>query len=203
MKVIRNYKLWVILSVSFLSMFVAVCIYFSGLYAELEVYRSEEKNISDQKQVINTLTDENARLKSEKLSTRTSDEIPQIIKSFADGFYTTDGKDTENQKARRVKKYVTDELYRKMYDETAMEDNIPSDEQIKQTAIIKKSAYTLLNSSKAAAFVQMEIKFSFPDGNMDSRNVLLQIELDFDKENNIWQISDLKSSNIRLQDVWR
>ena len=115
MKVIRNYKLWVILSVSFLSMFVAVCIYFSGLYAELEVYRSEEKNISDQKQVINTLTDENARLKSEKLSTRTSDEIPQIIKSFADGFYNDNGKSSENERVLKIRKYVTDEMYNKMY----------------------------------------------------------------------------------------
>lgn len=130
MKVIKDYRLWLIISVSILSMLVAVCIYFSGLYSELESYRNKELENSDQKQVISRLTEENALLKIEKNSSISSDEIPQIIKSFADGFYTTDGKDTENQKARRVKKYVTDELYRKMYDETAMEDNIPSDEQI-------------------------------------------------------------------------
>ena len=110
MKVIRNYKLWVILSVSFLSMFVAVCIYFSRLYAELEAYRSEEKNISDQKQVINTLTDENAKLKSEKLSARSSDEIPQIITAFTDGFYNDDGNSSENERVLKIRKYVTDEM---------------------------------------------------------------------------------------------
>ena len=202
MKVIRNYKLWVILSVSFLSMFVAVCIYFSGLYAELEVYRSEEKNISDQKQVINMLTDENARLKSEKLSTRTSDEIPQIIKSFADGFYNDNGKSSENERVLKIRKYVTDEMYNKMYSKNETEI-IPPEERIIQNIRIINSLYKLENTVNATAFIEMEIKHTFPDGDKDSHNVLLQMELEYSEESGVWLISDLRSSKIKLEQVWR
>ena len=202
MKVIKNYRLWLIISVLVSATLIALCIYFSGLYTELEVYRSEEKNISDQKQVINTLTDENTRLKSEKLSARSSDEIPQIITAFTNGFYNDNGKSSENERVLKIRKYVTDEMYSKMYSKNETEI-IPPEESITQNIRIINSLYKIINTANATAFIEMEIKHTFPNGDKDSQNVLLQMELEYSEESGVWLISDLRSSKIKLEQVWR
>ncbi len=202
MKVIKNYRLWLIISVLVSATLIALCIYFSGLYTELEVYRSEEKNISDQKQVINTLTDENTRLKSEKLSARSSDEIPQIITAFTNGFYNDNGKSSENERVLKIRKYVTDEMYSKMYSKNETEI-IPPEESITQNIRIINSLYKIINTANATAFIEMEINHTFTNGDKDSQNVILQMELEYSEESGVWLISDLRSSKIKLEQVWR
>ena len=203
MKVIKNYKLWIILSVSFLLMFAAVCIYFSGLYSELESYREKEYRISEQKQVINQLTDENKRLKTEQLSANNSENLSDIIKAFVDGYYTTDGNESENEKADKIRKYIIDELYDKMYNKNEMEISFSPDEQIKQYASIKNCVYQSVNASKILAFATVEVIFEFPDGSRDKQSIILQMEFEYDANASVWKISDIQSSVVKLQNLGR
>lgn len=201
MKVIKNYKLWIILSVSFLLMFVAVCVYFSGLYSELEGYREKEYDISEQKQIITQLTDENRRLKSDQLSARDSTNLSDIIKAFIDGYYTSDGSESENDKVSRIRKYLTNDLYDKMYSKNEMEISYSPDEQIKQFSSIKNSVYQAVDTSKILAFATVEVIFQFPDGSRDKQNIILQMEFEYDADASLWRISDLQSSAIKLRKV--
>lgn len=201
MKVIKNYKLWIILSVSFLLMFIAVCIYFSGLYSELESYREKEYDSLEQKQIITQLTDENRRLKSDQLSAKDSANLLEIITAFVDGYYTSDGSESENEKVSRIRKYIADDLYDKMYSKNEMEISYSSDEQIKQFASIKNSVYQAIDTSKILAFATVEVIFDFPDGSRDKQNIILQMEFEYDADASIWKISDLQSSAIKLQKI--
>ena len=203
MKVIKNYKLWIILSVSFLLMFAAVCIYFSGLYSELESYREKEYRISEQKQVINQLTDENKRLKTEQLSANNSENLSDIIKAFVDGYYTTDGNESENEKADKIRKYIIDELYDKMYNKNEMEISFSPDEQIKQYASIKNCVYQSVNASKILAFATVEVLFDFSYGSRDEQSIILQMEFEYDANASVWKISDIQSSVVKLQNLGR
>ena len=203
MKVIKNYKLWIILSVSFLLMFVAVCIYFSGHYAELERYREKEYDNSEQKQIITQLTDENRRLKSEQHSENKAENLSGIITAFVDGYYTTNGNESENDKINKIRKYITDDLYDKMYSRNEMEISYSPDEQIKQYASIKNSVYQSVDSSKILAFATVEVLFEFPDGSRDKQNIILQMEFEYDADASIWKISDIQSSAIKLQSIGR
>lgn len=203
MKVIKNYKLWIILSVSFLLMFAAVCIYFSGLYSELESYREKEFSISEQKKVINQLTDENKRLKTEQLSANNSENLSDLITAFVDGYYTTDGNESENEKADKIRKYITDELYDKMYNKNEMEISFSPDEQIKQYASIKNCVYQSVNASKILAFATVEVLFELPDGSRDEQSIILQMEFEYDTNASVWKISDIQSSVVKLQNLGR
>lgn len=203
MKVIKNYKLWIILSVSFLLMFIAVCIYFSGLYSELESYREKEYDSSEQKQIITQLTDENRRLKSDQLSANNSENLSDIIKAFVDGYYTTDGNESENEKADKIRKYITDELYDKMYNKNEMEISFSPDEQIKQYASIKNCVYQSVNASKILAFATVEVLFEFPDGSRDEQSIILQMEFEYVANASVWKISDIQSSVVKLQKLGR
>lgn len=203
MKVIKDYRLWLIISVSILAMLVAVCIYFSGLYSELESYREKEYRISEQRQVINQLTDENKRLKTEQLSTNNSENLSDIIKAFVDGYYTTDGNESENKKADKIRKYITDELYDKMYNKNEMEISFSPDEQIKQYASIKNCVYQSVNASKILVFATVGVIFEFPDGSRDEQSIILQMEFEYDANASVWKISDIQSSVVKLQKLGR
>lgn len=203
MKVIKDYRLWLIISVSILAMLVAVCIYFSGLYSELESYREKEYRISEQRQVINQLTDENKRLKTEQLSANNSENLSDIITTFVDGYYTTDGNESENEKADKIRKYITDELYDKMYNKNEMEISFSPDEQIKQYASIKNCVYQSVDTSKILAFATVDVIFEFPDGSRDKQNIILQMEFEYDASASVWKISDIQSSVVKLQKLGR
>lgn len=203
MKVIKNYKLWIILSVSFLLMFAAVCIYFSGLYSELESYREKEYRISEQKQIITQLTDENRRLKSEQLSESKAENLSEIITAFVDGYYSSDGSESENDKVGKIRKYITDDLYDKLYSKNEMEISFSPDEQIKQYASIKNCVYQSVNASKILAFATVEVIFEFPDGSRDKQSIILQMEFEYDADASVWKISDIQSSVVKLQKLGR
>ena len=61
-ELMKNYKVWLIASLTLLIMLAAVCISFSGNYHELEGYREKEYNAAEQQKVISKLTEENTRL---------------------------------------------------------------------------------------------------------------------------------------------
>ena len=87
MKIIQNYKLWLIVSVTFLLMFVAVCIFSAKNFYELDAYRAEKSENINQKTIITRLTNENAELKSEKLAVQSSENLESIVMDFIETHY--------------------------------------------------------------------------------------------------------------------
>ena len=117
-ELMKNYKVWLTASLTLLIMLVAVCISFSGNYHELESYREKEYNAAEQQKVISKLTEENTRLKTENTSVQSADSLTEIIREYIKSYYNSDGTESENEKALKVRKYVTDELFEQMYDKT-------------------------------------------------------------------------------------
>ena len=87
MKIIQNYKLWLIVSITFLLMFVAVCIFSAENFYELDTYRAEKAENINQKAIITRLTNENAELKSEKLAVQCAENLESIIIDFIETHY--------------------------------------------------------------------------------------------------------------------
>ena len=87
MRILKNYKLWLIVSVTFLLMFVAVCIFFFNNFYELDAYRTEKAENINQKTIITRLTNENAELKSEKLAVQSSENLESIVMDFIETHY--------------------------------------------------------------------------------------------------------------------
>ena len=87
MKVIQNYKLWLIVSITFLLMFVAVCIFSAKNFYELDAYRAEKAENINQKTIITRLTNENAELKSEKLAVQGAENLESIVIDFIETHY--------------------------------------------------------------------------------------------------------------------
>ena len=180
----------------------AVCISFSGNYHELEVYREKEYNAAEQQKVISKLTEENTRLKTENTSIQSADSLTEIIQEYIKSYYNSDGTESENEKALKVRKYVTDELFEQMYDKTEEPESYAPDELIRQTALIQDIVYEANRKYQALAYVTMEIRYEYPDGKKDTQNVLLRMEFQFDKDDSVWKLSGLSSSTIKLQRVW-
>ena len=87
MRILKNYKLWLIVSVIFLLMFAAVCIFSAKNFYELDAYRTEKAENINQKTIITRLTNENAELKSEKLAVQSSENLESIIIDFIETHY--------------------------------------------------------------------------------------------------------------------
>ena len=87
MRILKNYKLWLIVSVTFLLMFVAVCISSVNNFYELDAYRTEKAENINQKIIITRLTNENAELKSEKLAVQSSENLESIVTDFIETHY--------------------------------------------------------------------------------------------------------------------
>ncbi len=87
MRILKNYKLWLIVSVTFLLMFVAVCISSAKNFYELDAYRAEKSENINQKTIITRLTNENAELKSEKLAVQSSENLESIVTDFIETHY--------------------------------------------------------------------------------------------------------------------
>ncbi len=87
MRILKNYKLWFIVSVTFLLMFVAVCIFSAGNFYELDAYRAEKAENINQKTIITRLTNENAELKSEKLAVQGAENLESIVTDFIETHY--------------------------------------------------------------------------------------------------------------------
>ena len=201
-ELMKNYKVWLIASLTLLIMLAAVCISFSGNYHELESYRAKEYNAAEQQKVISKLTEENTKLKTENTSVQSADSLTEIIQEYIKSYYNSDGTESENEKALKVRKYVTDELFEQMYDKTEEPESYAPDELIRQTALIQDIVYEANRNYQALAYVTMEIRYEYPDGKKDTQNVILRMEFQFDKDNSVWKLSGLSSSAIRLQRVW-
>ena len=87
MKVIQNYKLWLIVSVTFLLMFVAVCIFSAKNFYELDAYRTEKTENINQKTIITRLTNENAELKSKNIAVQSAENLESIVIDFIETHY--------------------------------------------------------------------------------------------------------------------
>ena len=87
MKIIQNYKLWLIVSVTFLLMFVAVCIFSAKNFYELDAYLTEKNENINQNTIITRLTNENAELKSEKLAVQGAENLESIVMDFIETHY--------------------------------------------------------------------------------------------------------------------
>ena len=198
----KNYKVWLIASLTLLIMLAAVCISFSGNYHELEGYREKEYNAAEQQKVISNLTEENTRLKTENTSIQSTDSLTEIIQEYIKSYYNTDGTESENENALKVRKYVTDDLFEQMYDKTEKPESFAPNEQIRQTALIQDIVYEANRKYQALAYVTMEIRYEYPDGKKDTQNVLLRMEFKFDRDKSVWKLSGLSSSTIKLQRVW-
>ena len=192
-ELMKNYKVWLTASLTLL---------FSGNYHELESYREKEYNAAEQQKVISKLTEENTKLKTENTSVQSVDSLTEMIQEYIKSYYNTDGTESENEKALKVRKYVTDDLFEQMYDKTEKPESYAPDELIRQTALIQDIVYEANRKYQALAYVTMEIRYEYPDGKKDSQNVLLRMEFKFDKDNSVWKLSGLSSSGIKLQKVW-
>ena len=199
-ELMKNYKVWLIASLTLLIMLAAVCISFSGNYHELEGYREKEYNAAEQQKVISKLTEENTRLKTENTSIQSADSLTEMIQEYVKNYYNSDGTESENEKALKVRKYVTDELFEQMYDKTEKPESYAPDELIRQTALIQDIVYEANRKYEALAYVTMEIRYEYRK--KDTQNVILRMEFQFDKDNSVWKLSGLSSSAIRLQRVW-
>ena len=62
MRILKNYKLWLIVSVTFFLMFVAVYIFSAKNFYELDAYWTEKAENINQKAIITRLTNENTEL---------------------------------------------------------------------------------------------------------------------------------------------
>ena len=87
MRILKNYKLWLIVSVIFLLMFVAVCIFSAKNFYELDAYRTEKAENINQKAIITRLTNENAELKSENLAVQGAENLESIVMDFIETHY--------------------------------------------------------------------------------------------------------------------
>ena len=87
MRILKNYTLWLIASITFLLMFVAVCIFSAKNFYELDAYRTEKAENINQKAIITRLTNENAELKSEKLAVQSSENLESIVTDFIETHY--------------------------------------------------------------------------------------------------------------------
>ena len=87
MRILKNYTLWLIASITFLLMFVAVCIFSAKNFYELDAYRAEKAENINQKAIITRLTNENAELKSEKLAVQSSENLESIVMDFIETHY--------------------------------------------------------------------------------------------------------------------
>ena len=201
-ELMKNYKVWLIASLTLLITLAAVCISFSGNYHELEGYREKEYNAAEQQKVISKLTEENTSLKTENTSIQSTDSLTEMIQEYVKNYYNSDGTESENEKALKVRKYVTDELFEQMYDKTEKPESYAPDELIRQTALIQDIVYEANRKYEALAYVTMEIRYEYPDGKKDTQNVILRMEFQFDKDNSVWKLSGLSSSAIKLQRVW-
>ena len=201
-ELMKNYKVWLIASLTLLIMLAAVCISFSGNYHELESYHEKEYNAAEQQKVISKLAEENTRLKTENTSIQSADSLTEMIQEYVKNYYNSDGTESENEKALKVRKYVTDELFEQMYDKTEKPESYAPDELIRQTALIQDIVYEANRKYQALAYVTMEIRYEYPDGKKDTQSVILRMEFQFDKDNSVWKLSGLSSSAIKLQRVW-
>ena len=87
MRILKNYKLWLIVSVIFLLMFVAVCIFSAKNFYELDAYRTEKAENINQKTIITRLTNENTEMKSEKLAVQGAENLESVIGDFIKTYY--------------------------------------------------------------------------------------------------------------------
>ncbi len=87
MRILKNYKFWLIVSVTFLLMFVAVCIFSAKNFYELDAYRAEKSENINRKAIITRLTNENAELKSEKLAVQGAENLESIVMDFIETHY--------------------------------------------------------------------------------------------------------------------
>ncbi len=202
-ELIKNYKVWLFISILFLALLISVCIFSASNFYKLESYEKQEIENSNQKTEIVRLTSENLKLQSEIEAYVHSDEISNIIHDFVLNYYNnSDGMKTPNQKIESVKKYISEDIYQEIYDKNSDGEMIPKEDRIRQTANVRSSAYEIFDTNHATGYTVMDMTFIYPDYSKEETTVFLQMEFEFDKDKEIWKIIGLSSGNIKIKSVW-
>lgn len=200
-KLIRDYKVWMLIAISSFLMFVAVCIFSYSNYTTMNEYSKKINENSEQTEVVNRLNEENKKLKTQIEVKDSTNSIEKTVNNFINGYYNSDGTKTVNDKANAVKNYVTDDLYKLMYSENDYSEK-PS--EIKQQTTIDFTVCQKTDDFTANEMVVATTEFSYPDKTNDKSTMLILFVIDYDQENKIWQISSVSSSGgIRLNSIWR
>ena len=197
----KNYKVWLVTSLTLLVMIVAICISFSSNYHELEDFRTTDYENSEQKVMITELREENNELKTTNDSLNHTDEIEMIMREYVKIFYNTDGTESENEKAIKIRKYVTDTVYEQMFDENEA-PVAETGEKITQSALVEKIVYQATDNKQAVGDATIKVTYIFPDDEKETKEILLQMEFQYDEEKSVWKISSVSSSNIKIRKVW-
>ena len=200
---IKNYKVWVTVSITLIIMLISICISFSGNYHELEDLRTTHYENSEQKQMITQLREENYDLKTENDSHNQANSIETIIREYVKVFFNTDGTESNNEKAIQIRKYVTEKIYEQMYDDKEKPATATND-AILQTGSVENITYQILDPSKAKGYATINVSYVFPDEDEETerKTIILQMDFQYDSENSIWKIESVESSIINLRKVW-
>ena len=201
-ELLTSFKFWLTASIIILITLIAICISFAGNYNELEALRQKDMDNTEQLKLINSLTSENESLKRKATSSDSLDQIDTVIREFIRDYFNTDGTESENEKALRVRKYVTDDLYKKMYDENEKPESTSPTEKIVTSCLVNDIVYQSKGSDSAEAYVETKMKYNYPDGSQDSYELLFQVQMSYDRSEMLWKISDASSSKTNLKKVW-
>ena len=137
MKVIQNYKLWLIVSITFLLMFVAVCIFSAKNFYELDAYRAEKAENINQKTIITRLTNENAELKSEKLAVQGVENLESIIMNFIETHYRSNDEIRQEKLIKSVVWQIKDDYQATAFADLEMIFTYPDRTKDKNSVILQ------------------------------------------------------------------
>ena len=137
MKVIQNYKLWLIVSITFLLMFVAVCIFSAKNFYELDAYRAEKAENINQKTIITRLTNENSELKSEKLAVQGVENLESIIMNFIETHYRSNDEIRQEKLIKSVVWQIKDDYQATAFADLEMIFTYPDRTKDKNSVILQ------------------------------------------------------------------
>lgn len=203
-KLFTSYQLWLVLTITLLITLIVICITFAANYQELEGYRSTAFQNTAQKQVITELTSRNAQMQTEQQASNTSDTLTTLITEYVKAYYLTDGGESGNDKARKVEKYVTYDVFEQMYNEMESRTTLSADERIATVPTVTNMMYQIEeNNLTAKALMTIDITYYYPDRTTDILPILVKMDFAFDKTEKLWKISGVSTANITNQNkVW-
>ena len=199
-ELLKDYRLWLIVSITVSITLIAIIISFAGNYHELEDLRDKKYEDMKQRSMIASLTEENSELKKDTKSVSESGNIDEIVKTYVEAYYNLSGSESENSKALKMKPYVTEELYGKMYDPNEQEQHVPPAMRIVQTGTLTDTTVQVTDPQNAKAIAEVKVTFYYPDRSTEDAKAILKMEF---KNEGEWKLSGVSSSNIDFVETWR
>ena len=221
-KVFTSYQFWLILTILTVVTLIVVCITFAANYFELEAYRnSSNKDIQNTSVQTSSILPQEvvSALKEQSTPSMTEQSVEQlpiqpseagtlatIAKEFIDGFYFTDGSESNNEIAFRVEKYVTSKVFDELYDEMEEPISYAEDERIASAPNIKTTMYTIGKDNLTAISISLvDITHYYSARGFrkpDTGTILVMLDYEYDVSSKLWKISGVRTSNINMHDVW-